>query len=182
VRSAECSTLRGRSALLKEIPLTLSDRPLSQAAADLIAEGRSRFKTVSCFDFVASNYELVWQVLDALPRGRFCEWGSGFGIITGLAQLLGFESSGIEIDENLAEASRKLLADFGISSRIYCGDYTIVDARAETYFVYCWPGKVNETREYFASIARPDDRLLICYGESDVRCQVLDSTAENLET
>ena len=160
--------------MIKEIPLTFSERPMSQAAADFVTEGRARFKSVYCFDFVPSDYELAWRVLDALPRGRFCEWGSGFGIVTGLAELLGYQACGVEMDEKLADASRKLLADFGLSSCILCSDYISADCHAQIYFVYCWPGKVVETEEHFARIASPGDRLLICYGQSDIRCLIRD--------
>ncbi len=66
--------------MLIEKPLAFSTKPISRATTQLIEEGRSRFETVHCFHFVPSNYEMVWRALDTLPRGRCCEWGSGFGI------------------------------------------------------------------------------------------------------
>ena len=71
---------------------------MSDLAADFVCEGKKRFASVKCFDFVPSDYDHVWQVLDSLPRGVFCEWGSGMGIITGLAEILGFSAQGIEIN------------------------------------------------------------------------------------
>jgi hypothetical protein len=104
--------------MLVEQPIVPTQRGLSDNALAYVEEGRSRFRTVDCFDFVPSDYELVWRTLDGLTRGRFCEWGSGFGIATGLAEMLGFEAMGIEINARIADASRQLLTDFGLSARI----------------------------------------------------------------
>ena len=157
---------------LIEQTIVPTERPLSEAAQAFLTEGRSCFSSVDCFDFVPSNYELVWRALDALPRGRFCEWGSGFGLATGIAELLGFDASGIELDENLAVASRKLLADFRLSARIITGSYFKLPCDASVVFVYCWFSKTRMTEEYFAAHAPEDARLLICYGQSDIRCKI----------
>lgn len=156
---------------LREQSIALSDRELSPTAATFLADGRARFKSVNCFEFVPCDYELLWRVLDGLPRGRFCEWGSGFGLGCGLAALLGFESRGIEIDGPLAEASRKLLADHKLPVTIDTGDYFEILHTADVYFVYCWPGRMKQTEEHFASSAPPGARLLICHGQSDIRCK-----------
>ena len=45
-----------------------------------------------------------------LPLGEsFIEWGSGFGVATGLAAHLGYQATGIEIQEDLIEFARNLL-------------------------------------------------------------------------
>lgn len=157
--------------MIIEQTLHLSSRPLSDQAKAFINTGRSRFKSVYVFGFVPSDYELAWQVLDGLPRGRLCEWGSGFGIFTGLAEMLGFEACGIELSADLADASRTLLADFGLSANIETGDYLEIDQPAQYYFVYCWPGQMIATEARFESSAPPGAKLLICHGQSDIRCQ-----------
>lgn len=146
-----------------------STRPLSQAAESLIADGRRIAKTVNCFDFVPSNYEQAWKMLDALPRGRFCEWGSGLGIVTGLAAMLGFEAHGIEMDAELCRMSRELLDSNGLKASITQGDYFESNVRADIYYVYCWPTLMESTKEHFACIALPHSLLLICYGQDDIR-------------
>jgi hypothetical protein len=65
--------------------------------------------------YVPCDHELVYRGLAALRRDagngrRFVEFGSGFGIVTGMAASLGFEAHGIEIDRQLVAASRELLA------------------------------------------------------------------------
>ena len=158
--------------MLVEAPMRPSSAGLPAATAAFLREGRARFGSVDCFDFVPCNYELVWRVLDSLPRARFCEWGSGFGIVTGLAEILGFEACGIEIDAPLADASRRLLADFGLTARIMTGDYLDVPCNADVYFSYFWPGKVMATEDRFAAISGRNAELLICYGQSDIRRKV----------
>jgi hypothetical protein len=164
--------------MLTELPIRLSDRPLSDAAAEFLREGRARFKSVNCFDFVPSDYELLWRVFDAQERGRFCEWGSGFGLATGVAELLGFDAFGIEIDTKLADASRRLLADFQLKSPIETLDYLDSPRSADLYFVYCWPGRMAATEAHFEQTAPHGARLLICHGQSDVRCKVRADAAE----
>lgn len=157
--------------MLVELPLPLTDAVLSPQARTFIAAGQARFRTVDCFDFVPSDYAFVWRMLAALPPARFCEWGSGFGIVTGLAEMLGWNACGLEIDARLADASRCLLAEFGLTAPILTADYLSSARPADVYFVYCWPGKIAETEDHFERIAPRGAKLLISYGENDFRCQ-----------
>jgi hypothetical protein len=154
---------------LKQTSLSRTERPLSDAAIRLIDDGRRLKKEVDCFDFVGSDYENAWNVLDALPRGRFCEWGSGLGVITGLVELLGFEACGIEQDLPLCLQSRKLLESHGLQAKITNGSYFESEIRADIYYVYCWPSRQMATDDRFAEIANPDSLFLACYGSSDIR-------------
>jgi len=157
---------------LCEQDLVGTDRPLSPLAQEFLDAGRKCFKTIDVFAFVPSNYELLWGKLDALPRGRFCEFGSGFGLATGLAEILGFDAVGVEISSELVGASRKLLSQFGLNSRIQCGDYLERRDEADVYFVYSWPSQIGAIERLFAEIAPPQAKLLICYGQDDVRCKI----------
>src|SRR3990167_1740579 len=69
--------------------------------------------------FVAADYEVVCQAL--LPyRGRglrFLEWGSATGVITIMADLLGFEAYGIELDSTLVTTARGLATRFDSGAR-----------------------------------------------------------------
>lgn len=135
-------------------------------------------KSVNCFDFVPSDYEAVWRVLSEV-RGRFeepaepsfCEWGSGLGVVTGMAEIIGFRASGIEIDATLAELSRELLLSQGLKAPIVTGSYLEMTQTADVVFVYCWPGKMLETQQHFIDAAPENALLLICHGASDVRCR-----------
>lgn len=158
--------------MLRDLPLVSVAGPMPRLPAELAAEGLSRARAIDCFDFVPSNPCVVYAVLSALPRGRFCEWGSGVGVVTGLAQTLGFDARGIEIDPQLAAASRKLLADFGLTPAITTGDYFQLDCPADIYFTYCWPGQMPRVEERFASVAPDHARPVICHGAEDIRCRV----------
>ena len=58
---------------------------------------------------------------DILPGTLFCEWGSGFGVVTCLAAMLEFDASGIEIESDLVDAAEDLSADFGLAVEFMCG-------------------------------------------------------------
>lgn len=64
--------------------------------------------------FVAADYALVRAALTAhrAPGLRFLEWGSASGVITIMADLLGYEASGIELDGTLVAMARELAARF----------------------------------------------------------------------
>ena len=66
----------------------------------------------------AQVYAALKHVSDqGLPLGEtFLEWGSGFGVATGLAALLGYEATGIEIQEDLVAKAEDLLAHQGIDA------------------------------------------------------------------
>lgn len=159
--------------MLREIPLPELNGQMPEQVQLFAAEGLRRAKRIDCFDFVPSQAEAVYRALAALPaQGRFCEWGAGIGINTGIAALLGYEAYGIEIHPQLASAARQLLADFQIQADIATGDYFVLSRPADVYFTYCWPGQMARVEEHFAQFAPPEARLLICHGAEDIRCKV----------
>ena len=70
--------------------------------------------------FVPCNFGGAYGILQHLAAQAeaagtlFCEWGSGFGVVTCLAALLEFDAYGIEVDSTLVRASRRLAADFDL--------------------------------------------------------------------
>jgi len=75
--------------------------------------------------FVAADYPVVLATLVALraPGRRFLEWGSATGVITIMADLLGFEAFGIEIDGSLVEQARELADRLGSRARFTTGSF-----------------------------------------------------------
>lgn len=75
--------------------------------------------------FVAADYENVLQALMAVraPGQRFLEWGSATGIITIMADMLGFEAYGIELDAALVDTARELAAKHGSGARFAAGSF-----------------------------------------------------------
>lgn len=75
--------------------------------------------------FVAADYHVVLEALIPL-RGtglRFLEWGSATGVITIMADLLGFEAYGIEIDGGLVEQARELARRYDSGATFTAGSF-----------------------------------------------------------
>ncbi|MBI3791961.1 MAG: hypothetical protein HY275_13935 [Gemmatimonadetes bacterium] len=75
--------------------------------------------------FVAADYEAVLASLRAVrhPGFRFLEWGSGSGIITILADLLGFDAYGIELDASLVEVAQARATRHGSHAHFVAGSF-----------------------------------------------------------
>jgi hypothetical protein len=81
--------------------------------------------------FVPSDYGLVYRGLKALRDGSpaimsgelFCEWGSGLGIVAGMAAMLGFDAIGIELEPRLASASQALVDANRLAVRVVQGSF-----------------------------------------------------------
>ena len=75
-------------------------------------------------NFVHCDPHLVYAAIACvtkldLPLGRvFCEWGSGFGMGTCIAALLGYEAYGIELDAEVVKLSRKLAQNQNVNATI----------------------------------------------------------------
>ncbi len=79
--------------------------------------------------FVPGNYAAIYSSLKAvhdshlLCGNRFCEWGSGVGVVSSLAGMVGFEAYGIECDENLCRAANGIRDDFEVPVTFVQGSY-----------------------------------------------------------
>jgi hypothetical protein len=75
--------------------------------------------------FVPADYEVVLETL--LPYretgGKFLEWGSATGVISIMADLLGFESFGIELDAELVVTARALAEKYGSGAQFAEGSF-----------------------------------------------------------
>jgi len=109
-----------------------ADARLRARVAALCEEGWerwSRFDTEvrrnAWHPFVAADYEVVRQALLTLraPGRRFLEWGSAFGVITIMADLLGFEACGIELDAALVREARDLAGRYASRARFATGSF-----------------------------------------------------------
>lgn len=129
---------------LQSFEVTIDPAPLPHDVAALLADAAVRIDaffarpgTVQGVGFVPSNHEQVYRTLRTLRRAEpdartFCEWGSGFGVVTGLAALLGFQATGIECDAELVGLSRSLLAAHRLGPTIVHGSFVPDDyARRE---------------------------------------------------
>lgn len=76
--------------------------------------------------FMPAQYGPVLDALAALgePAGRrFLEFGSATGVIAIMADMLGFEACGIELDGELVDQSRELATRHGSAARFAAGSF-----------------------------------------------------------
>ena len=75
--------------------------------------------------FVAADYDVVRAVLESLPsKGqRFLEWGSASGVITVMADVLGFQAFGIELDASLVRTAREFASRHQSQARFAVGSF-----------------------------------------------------------
>ena len=118
------------------LSLEVPDRELPAAAESLVEDAEQRIAAYhraragrGAAAFVAADYRRVYASLAVIycaglaPGDRFCEWGSGFGVVAGLAALEGFDSSGIEIERDLVEHAEGLAADHGLDLAFAHGSF-----------------------------------------------------------
>ncbi len=85
----------------------------------------AEFRQDSWHPFVAADYDHVRRALMPLrePGRRFLEWGSASGVITIMADLMGFDSCGIELDPALVRVARGLAARAHSNARFAQGSF-----------------------------------------------------------
>jgi hypothetical protein len=135
---------------LVDVPIPVEPAPLPYEVKRFLREADRRVEAelaeARAPAFVPSNYELVYPVLRALAdsallRGHtFCEWGSGLGVATGVAALLGYEAYGIEAEWGLVEEARRLVDDFDLSAEFVCGSFIPAGGERHVYRAgeYAW--------------------------------------------
>lgn len=90
--------------------------------------------------FVAADYRVVLEALVSMRSAglRFLEWGSATGVITIMADLLGFDACGIEIDAGLVEQARELARRHGSGATFTAGSFLPTG--------YRWKGRRGDSR------------------------------------
>lgn len=150
--------------------------------------------------FVAADYDVVRTALLPLraPGRRFLEWGSASGIITIMADLMGFDACGIEVDPALVETARATAARHGSRARFVTGSFLPTgyewhaddgDARTGTIahadsgylrlghalddfdvvFGYPWGGEIPLMRDLMQRYGRRDALLLLYEATGTIR-------------
>lgn len=191
---------------LAKIELTSSDERIPQEVTTWIAACRARierywdqFKEKPLPQYIECDFDVVAGGLaDCVGRdlvdGRlFVEWGCGFGVVTGIAALLGLDAIGIEAEEFLCSEARELLQAQGVEAEIWEGNflprgarqlaeqtdplvslthysppaYAQYDMPLEDFaivFAYPWPGEEHFLRLVFDRFARRGALLLMFRG------------------
>jgi hypothetical protein len=75
--------------------------------------------------FVPADYDAVLDALLCMraPGLRFLEWGSATGVVAIMADLLGFEAYGIELDAELVRVALALARKHGSRARFAVGSF-----------------------------------------------------------
>ena len=152
-------------------------------AADF-ASAAGRIPSLVATDPALAHAALANVVERWPPAGRrFCEWGSGFGVVTCIAQALGLRACGIEQAAALVAISRRLAADHGLDVAFHEGSYLppgsherrVLAARLDSelgfspldfdlVYVYPWPAERAVVAYLFRELARAGTLLLVYHG------------------
>ncbi len=152
--------------------------------------------------FIPSDFERAYAVLCGLAETRltpgrlFCEWGSGFGVVTCLAAMLDYDAIGIEIEEDLVVEAQQLADDFELPVEFVRGSFIPRGANVETgtgfgwlttedddagaevglapndfdvIFAYPWPDEEGLTEALFERYAGKGALLVTYHGSDDFR-------------
>jgi len=153
--------------------------------------------------YVACDFRDVWRSLVSVTEQKlsagntFCEWGSGFGVVTALASQLGWEAIGIEAEAFLVEQSREFLQQSNLKGEIVYGNflpsgaeslakkqanhaslfhqvpsaYETLDLQCDDFslvFAYPWPGEHHYLQEVFRVYAGDQALLLMFLGPYEI--------------
>lgn len=148
--------------------------------------------------FVAADYDAVRRALQAhrRPGARFLEWGSATGVITIMADVMGFDAYGIELDASLVTTARALATRFDSPATFVTGSFlptgykrpggddqsdTIGDGPSgylqlgralddfDVVFGYPWDDDAPLMHDLMRQYGRPDALLLLNDTEHGVR-------------
>lgn len=110
--------------------------PVPPEVATFIADADSRAEafieshlTEPIHAFVPSDFSLVYRVLRYVANAHlasgsaFCEWGSGAGVVTCLAAMVGFDACGIEFEADLVELSTELAREYHVTAGFCRGNF-----------------------------------------------------------
>lgn len=116
--------------------------------------------------FVPADYEAVLAVLRAQfrPGLRFLEWGSATGVITIMADLLGYEAYGIELDAGLVDTARELADKYGSGARFAAGSFLPMGYRWRNRDGDERKGTIGEGDSGYALLGVPLDDFDLVYG------------------
>ncbi|MCA9128797.1 MAG: hypothetical protein KDB22_17045 [Planctomycetales bacterium] len=191
---------------LSTIELQLLESPLPPQVEQWISACRARielywdrFKEKPLPQYIECDFDLVANAIhecvlrDLIDGLLFVEWGCGFGVVTGIAGLLGLDAIGIEAEEFLCLQARQLFDKHAVPAEVWQGNFlprgsrelaeeedplvslthTIEPAYDQhdmplddfaIVFAYPWPGEEHFLRLVFDRFARPGALLLMFRG------------------
>lgn len=194
------------------LPSDLLEYSLSRDASTFLQDADERITDFArrqrprIENFVACDFRLVDSALgwitdrDLACGERFCEWGSGFGVVAMLAALRGWDACGIEVEPVLVDHAQSLADDhdievaFAVGSFIpeggedlleFVEDISHIDtdcpsgydeidvdiADFDLFFAFPWPGEHAYWEAVFDRYAASGALLLTYHGIESLRLQ-----------
>ncbi len=116
--------------------------------------------------FVAADYDAVGKALWPFRRQglRFLEWGSATGVITIMADMLGFEAYGIELDSSLNATARDLAKQFDSKARFAAGSFLPTGYRWRSPDGDTRTGTLGAGPSSYAELGHPLDDFDVVFG------------------
>jgi hypothetical protein len=116
--------------------------------------------------FVAADYRVVESALLPLrrPGATFLEWGSAAGVITIMADLLGFDACGIEIDGELVDLARGLAERFESGARFALGSFLPAGYEWRSPGGDGRLGTIGRARSGYLGLGRPLEDFDVVFG------------------
>jgi hypothetical protein len=154
-------------------PDPVLDPALRARLLELVEEGREIFdrfdlevRAKTFHPFVAADYERIMRALLSAraPGQRFLEWGSATGVITIMADLMGFEAYGIELDPQLVETARALAARYGSGARFAAGSFLPAGYRYRPRDGDARLGTIGSGESAYPQLGHPLDDFDVVYG------------------
>lgn len=116
--------------------------------------------------FIAADYEQVVESLWPYRNSgkRFLEWGSATGVIAIIADTLGLEAYGIELDSSLVGTARQLATSLGSAAQFVQGSFIPDGYRWRPLDGDDRTGTLGSGRSGYLQLGRPLDDFDIVFG------------------
>lgn len=115
--------------------------------------------------FVPGDYERILTAvlaqgsLPPAPARKFLEWGSATGVVTIMADLLGFDAYGVELDGDLVGVARELAQRHGSGARFASGSFLPSGYRWRPNGFDDRPGTIGEGESAYPKLGQPLDEF-----------------------
>lgn len=123
----QAARTEARDAALAGLDPALADRlhALAEEGREFWHHFDAEVRQQDFHPFVPADYDVVLAALVRMraPGLRFLEWGSATGVIAIMADLLGYEAYGIELDAGLVRTARELAEKHGSGARFAAGSF-----------------------------------------------------------
>lgn len=124
---------------IDEIAISTEIKSLIIDAQQRIEAFQDRWEKTKIEQFVAADYQLVYQTLRWLKESQplignhFLEWGCGFAVVGALASTMGFDAIGIEAESVLLDQGRETIGNWNAPVELVLGNFLPKHAESLAY-------------------------------------------------